>query len=62
MEDATGRRSSVHWRIVTPFGPNHFASRSLSVQARHTRLRGASKTRLMKNGRSATVPARISAT
>src|SRR4026207_2341777 len=44
-----GRRSTVQWVTLKPFGPHHCFKRSASVHAFHTRSRGASKTRLMMN-------------
>src|SRR5580658_8298672 len=47
-----GRRSSVAFSMVKPLGPHQRARPSGSVQALHTRLRGASKTRVMTSAGS----------
>src|SRR5712692_786442 len=48
-----GRRSISQESVVKPRGPHHCLMRSGSVQALKTRLRGASKTRVITSSRSA---------
>src|SRR5216683_3560109 len=44
-----GRSSSFATLTLKPFGPNHFSRCPASVNACHTRLRGASKSRVVTN-------------
>src|SRR6185295_8718992 len=48
-----GRRSSLQEAIVQALGPNQRFSAACSVHALHTTSRGAWKTRVITNGRSA---------
>src|SRR5215469_14665348 len=51
--DPPGRKSILQKVSSKPRGPNHCARCSLSVHALKTRLRGASKTRVITSTRSA---------
>src|ERR1700704_4693949 len=44
-----GRSSSFATLTLKPFGPNHFSRCRASVKACHTRLRGSSKSRVVRN-------------
>src|SRR6185295_14965317 len=56
------RRSTLAERISKSLGPHHLSRRSGSVQAFHTRSRGASNTREMTNSNSPTCLASLFAT